>query len=119
MGRGFLVVEGHGDEQAALNLVVRLWEDLGLAPLHWGDPIRGKNLHREFEAFFLPCIALMAGQNLVGPAGVTRKGLRAVTTPSSSLEGPPVTAVLTPRTGFPTVRHVHMKPEIIIEYCAA
>jgi len=29
MGRGYLVVEGHGDGQAALNLVVRRWNDLG------------------------------------------------------------------------------------------
>lgn len=47
MGRGYLVVEGHGDGQAALNLVVRLWDDLGLPALHWVEPIRGKNLHQE------------------------------------------------------------------------
>lgn len=47
MKRGYLVVEGHGDGQAALNLLVRLWEDLDLPPLHWSNPIRGKNLHQE------------------------------------------------------------------------
>jgi len=133
MGRGYLVVEGHGDAQAALNLVTRLWTDLALAPFHWAEPMRGKNLHqerglqkacemlrakrdanavlilrdeddgcpkdlaplaaawvrslrlpfpsavvlahREFEAFFLPCISRMAGQKLQGPGGVEREGL--------------------------------------------
>ena len=47
-GRGYLVVEGHGETAAALNLVRRLWDDLGLAPLHWDDPpIRGRALHTE------------------------------------------------------------------------
>jgi hypothetical protein len=143
MGRGYLVVEGHGDGRAALNLVVRLWTDLGLAALHWADPIRGKNLHqergvqkagelvrvkrdasallmlrdeddgcprdlapsaaawlwrmrlpfpaavvlahREFEAFFLPCIGLMAGRKLVGPEGVEREGLL----PDTAFNGDP------------------------------
>ncbi len=133
MGRGYLVVEGHGDGQAALNLVVRLWDDLKLPTLHWADPIRGKNLHqergvhkacqlvrskadvagllllrdeddgcpkdtapqaatwvgglrmpfpvavvlahREYEAFFLPCIPLMAGRKLSGPGNLERPGL--------------------------------------------
>lgn len=44
-GRGYLVVEGHGETAAALNLVTRLWSDLGLAELHWSDPpIRGQAL---------------------------------------------------------------------------
>jgi hypothetical protein len=133
MGRGYLVVEGHGDGQAALNLVVRLWQDLGLPTMHWADPIRGKNLHqergvqkacqlvrtkpdvagllmlrdeddacpkdaapeaarwvsgmrlpfpaavilahREYEAFFLPCVSLMAGRKLRGPGNLERPGL--------------------------------------------
>ncbi len=45
MGRGHLVVEGHGEVRAALNLVIRLWQDLQLPPLHWADPIRGRQLH--------------------------------------------------------------------------
>ena len=47
MARAYLVVEGHGDGQAALNLVTRLAEDLRLAGLHWAEPIRGRNLHQE------------------------------------------------------------------------
>ena len=138
MGRGYVVVEGHGDGQAALNLVTRLWKDLGLAPFHWAEPIRGKNLHqergvqnvgeflrakadvgallllrdeddgcpkeqaplagawlrkmklpfpsavvlahREFEAFFLPCISRIAGRKLVDPWGMEREGLLPGTT---------------------------------------
>jgi hypothetical protein len=46
MSRGYLVVEGHGETRAALNLVTRLWHDLGLDPqFHWSDPpIRGQAL---------------------------------------------------------------------------
>ena len=47
MGRAYLVVEGHGDGQAALNLVTRLAQDLGLPELHWAEPMRGRNLHQE------------------------------------------------------------------------
>jgi len=133
MRRAYLVVEGHGDGQAALNLVTRLATDLGLSGVHWADPIRGRNLHqergvqkaaelvrrkgdatallllrdeddgcpkdlapvaaawlhklslpfasavvlahREFEAFFLPCLPRMAGRKLVSPEGVERPGL--------------------------------------------
>ncbi|MEI7732202.1 MAG: hypothetical protein WCO56_21685 [Verrucomicrobiota bacterium] len=133
MGLGYLVVEGHGEIEAAVNLVVRLWQDLQLPPLAWAKPIRGKNLHqergiqkacelvrsksdvtallilrdeddgcpkdlapltaawvgnlrlpfpsavvlahREFEAFFLPCLASIAGRKLVGPGAVERPGL--------------------------------------------
>jgi hypothetical protein len=46
MGKGYLVVEGHGDGQAALNLVHRLWKDLGLAHVNWDpSPIRGVGLN--------------------------------------------------------------------------
>ena len=47
MRRAYLAVEGHGDGQAALNLVHRLAWELGLAGLRWADPIRGRNLHQE------------------------------------------------------------------------
>ncbi len=136
MARGYLVVEGHGEVRAALNLVHRLWSDLGLPFLAWADPpIRGLGLtqrqgvakacalvrskpdaaallllrdeddhcpaekgplvaswlaaerlpfpaaavlaHREFEAWFLPCLKRMAGQSLVDERGVARPGLRA------------------------------------------
>jgi hypothetical protein len=44
MGRGYVIVEGHGEQDAVLNLLTRLWADLGLEPLIWAEPIRGKNL---------------------------------------------------------------------------
>lgn len=45
MGKGYLVVEGHGDKYAALNLVHRVWRELGLPHLTWDpEPIRGKGL---------------------------------------------------------------------------
>jgi hypothetical protein len=138
-----MVVEGHGDGGAALNLVTRLAKDLGLAGLHWADPIRGRNLHqergvqkagelvrrkgdaagllllrdeddgcpkelapvaagwlrsmslpfpsavvlahREFEAFFLPCLSRMAGLKLLSPEGIERPGLL----PGSAFNGDP------------------------------
>jgi len=137
MGRGYLFVEGHGDTGAALNLVIRLWQDLGLSPISWAPPSRGKNLHqergidkaccfarskgdcetllilrdeddqcprdsaplsagwllkqnlsfpsalvlahREFEAFFLPCISRLVGRRLVDSQGIERNGLLADT----------------------------------------
>jgi hypothetical protein len=46
MGKGYLIVEGHGDGQAALKLVHRVWGDLGLPHVHWHDQtIRGVGLH--------------------------------------------------------------------------
>ncbi|MBZ5714655.1 DUF4276 family protein [Nannocystis pusilla] len=42
----FLVVEGHGELEAAHNLLVRLTQDLGYA-LHWSQPRRFPNLHLE------------------------------------------------------------------------
>ena len=46
MGKGYLIVEGHGDGRAALNLVHRVWADLGLPYVHWdSQPIRGTSLH--------------------------------------------------------------------------
>jgi len=49
MSSGYLVVEGHGEVRAALNLVTRLWQDLSLDPqFHWSDPpIRGQALHTQ------------------------------------------------------------------------
>ncbi len=144
MGRGYLVVEGHGEVLAAGNLINRLWLDLKLVPFHWATPIRGKNLHqergvrkacelvktkgdaqllillrdeddgcpkdlaplaadwlrrlnlpfpagivlahREFEAFFLPCISNMAGRKIVGLDGIQREGLRSNTVYSGNPE---------------------------------
>jgi hypothetical protein len=46
MGRGYLIVEGHGDAQAALHLVSRAWADLQLPYIPWdAEPIRGTALH--------------------------------------------------------------------------
>jgi hypothetical protein len=127
VGKGYLVVEGHGEIEAAQSLVQRLWNDLGLTFLPWARPKRGTALntqagvlqacellrsepdcaaalllrdeddgcpatrgpemagwvasaelsfpvavvlaHREFEAWFLPCLHLMAGKEI-------RPGLR-------------------------------------------
>lgn len=44
MSKGYLLVEGHGEVEAAGNLIARLAEDLGL-PLVWREPLRWKNLH--------------------------------------------------------------------------
>lgn len=43
--KGYLLVEGHGEVQAAGNLIARLSADLEL-PMPWSDPIRWKNLHQ-------------------------------------------------------------------------
>ena len=44
VGRGYLVIEGHGEVKAAQNLIARLWVDLGCSPMIWADPIRITNL---------------------------------------------------------------------------
>ncbi len=44
MGRAYLVVEGHGEQEAVRNLATRLWADLGLPPLNWAPPIRGTDM---------------------------------------------------------------------------
>ncbi len=134
MGKLYLVVEGHGEVRAALNLITRLWQDLALPVLVAADPpIRGLALHtragvkksceilrtrrdcdralllrdeddgcpatrgpeaaawvreaglpfpvavvlahREYEAWFLPCIQTMAGHRLVDANGLSRPGL--------------------------------------------
>jgi hypothetical protein len=122
MGKAHLIVEGHGETEAARNLVTRLWVDLGLPYTIWANPKRGKALntkpgvlaacellrserdcsfalllrdeddgcpatagpetagwiasaafpfpvavvlaHREYEAWFLPCLHLMAGREI-------------------------------------------------------
>jgi len=43
--KGYMLVEGHGEVEAAGNLIARLSADLGLA-LPWSKPIRWKNLHQ-------------------------------------------------------------------------
>jgi hypothetical protein len=47
LGRGYTIVEGHGEQEAVLNLLTRLWADLGLGHLSWAEPIRATNLHKE------------------------------------------------------------------------
>jgi len=122
MAKAHLIVEGDGEVEAARNLVIRLWADLGLPHTVWAAPKRGKALntragvlqacellrserdcslalllrdqddgcpavagpetsgwvasaslafpvgvvlaHREFEAWFLPCVHLMAGRDI-------------------------------------------------------
>jgi hypothetical protein len=44
VGRAYLVVEGHGEQEATRNLATRLWADLGLAAVVWAPPIRGTDL---------------------------------------------------------------------------
>jgi hypothetical protein len=44
MGRAYLVVEGHGEQDAMRNLATRLWVDLGLPPVVWAPPIRGPDM---------------------------------------------------------------------------
>ena len=38
MGRGYIAIEGRGEVKAIHNLILRLWQDLGLAHLVWADP---------------------------------------------------------------------------------
>lgn len=48
MHRGYVVVEGHGETGAVLNLVTRLSSDLGLeSAARWAEPIRGRALGTE------------------------------------------------------------------------
>lgn len=46
MGKGFLLVEGHGEVEAAGNLISRLWQELDGA-FTWSPARRWKNLHRK------------------------------------------------------------------------
>jgi len=46
MGKGLIVVDGHGEDGAAPNLVIRLWRDLGLPHAVWSDrALRGQKLY--------------------------------------------------------------------------
>lgn len=45
MGKGYALVEGHGEVRAAGNLLARLSREIGL-PSPWDVPIRWKNLHQ-------------------------------------------------------------------------
>jgi|HubBroStandDraft_6_1064221.scaffolds.fasta_scaffold219101_2 hypothetical protein len=44
MGRAYVVVEGHGEQEAIRNLATKLWADLGLPPVVWAPPIRGTDV---------------------------------------------------------------------------
>lgn len=44
MAKGYILVEGHGEVEAAGNLVSRLWYEAG-GTQPWAPPIRWKNLH--------------------------------------------------------------------------
>lgn len=44
MRRGYIYVEGHGEKDAILNLIHRLWRDLGLPFLSWAPPVKGLDL---------------------------------------------------------------------------
>jgi hypothetical protein len=45
-GKGLIVVEGHGEDGAAPNLVIKLWQDLGLPHAVWSPkPIRFAKLN--------------------------------------------------------------------------
>ncbi len=46
MTKGYMLVEGHGEVEAAGNLVARLAQDLGIS-FPWTKPIRWKNLHKQ------------------------------------------------------------------------
>jgi len=46
MTRGLIIVEGHGENEAAKNLVSRLWLDLNLDHAHvWTKVYRVKNIN--------------------------------------------------------------------------
>ena len=76
MSRGYLVVEGHGEIRAALNLVTRLWRDLGLDPqFHWSDPpIRGQALHTRKKVLLRACHLVRTKSRCRGPPGPPRCG---------------------------------------------
>lgn len=47
MGRGYVAVEGHGETNAVLNLLVRISQELPLSLPHWAPPLRWSGLHKE------------------------------------------------------------------------
>ncbi len=44
VGRGYILVEGHGEVNAVVNLLTRLWRDLGLPDANWAQPIRPRRI---------------------------------------------------------------------------
>ncbi len=46
MAKGYMLVEGHGEVEAAQNLIARLSADLGCHRLYWTRPLRWRNLHQ-------------------------------------------------------------------------
>lgn len=46
MGNGMILVEGEGEEQAAPELISRLWKDLGLSPIPWQNTWRCPASHK-------------------------------------------------------------------------
>lgn len=73
MSKAHLIVEGHGEVEAAGNLVTRLWPDAG-GWQPWAPPRRAKNLHQEKGV--RAAIERMAGKAIVGADGISRPGLR-------------------------------------------
>lgn len=53
MSRGYIYVDGHGEKKAILNLVHRLWIDLGLPFLAWAPPVA------TLRAASLPCFGTL------------------------------------------------------------
>ncbi len=44
--KGYLLVEGHGEVEAAQNLITRLSHDIGIYNIPWSKPLRWTNLHQ-------------------------------------------------------------------------
>ncbi|MCI5120867.1 MAG: hypothetical protein D3908_06705 [Candidatus Electrothrix sp. AUS4] len=44
--KGYLLVEGHGEVEAAQNLIIRLNHDIGIYNIPWSKPLRWTNLHQ-------------------------------------------------------------------------
>ncbi|MCI5148345.1 MAG: hypothetical protein D3916_02940 [Candidatus Electrothrix sp. MAN1_4] len=44
--KGYLLVEGHGEVEAAQNLITRLSHDIGIYDIPWSKPLRWTNLHQ-------------------------------------------------------------------------
>ena len=44
--KGYLLVEGHGEVEAAQNLITRLSHDIGIYGIPWSKPLRWTNLHQ-------------------------------------------------------------------------
>lgn len=62
----YLVGEGHGEVRAALNLVTRLWAELGLSPERiWKEALRGLALSTE-GGFHRTCLLLRSKPDCAG-----------------------------------------------------